>query len=88
MMDAFRVWVHPSDYEFLVCVDGKDNARWLIDQLGRSFVFRSAQPIYEEASSALCSFQVPCNAQLPFSRFKKMLVAMPQVTLLRVAAAY
>jgi hypothetical protein len=85
-MDTFRVWVRPSDYEFLVCVDGMENAHWLIDQLGRSFVFRSAQPIYQEQSSTLCSFQVPCNAQLPFSKFKKMLAAMPQVTLLSVAA--
>ena len=35
IMDTFRVWVRPSDYEFLVCVDGMENAHWLIDQLGR-----------------------------------------------------
>jgi hypothetical protein len=86
-MDTFRVWVRPSDYEFLVCVDGVENARWLIDQLGRSFVFNSAQPIYQEHTSTLCSFQVPCHAQLPFTKFKKMLAAIPQVTLLRVASA-
>ena len=81
-MDTFRVWVRPSDYEFVVCVDGMENAHCLIDQLGHSFVFRSAQPIYQELSSTLCSFQVPCNAQLPFFKFKKLLAAMPQVTLL------
>ena len=86
-MDTFRVWVRPSDYEFSVCVDGVENARWLIDQLGRSFVFRSAQPIYQEHSSTLCSFQVPRYAQLSFSSFSKMLAAMPRVMLLRVAAA-
>jgi hypothetical protein len=64
-----------------------ENARWLIDQLGRSFVFRSAQPIYQEQSSTLCSFQVPCHEQLPYSKLQKILAAMPQVTLLRVAAA-
>jgi hypothetical protein len=85
-MDTFQVWVRPSDYEFLVCVDGIENARWLIDQLGRSFVFRSAQPIYQEQSSTLCSFQVPRHAQLPFSKFKKLLGEIPQVTMLRVAA--
>ena len=85
-MDTFRVWVRPSDYEFLVCVDGIVNAHWLIDQLGRWFVFRSAQPIFQEQSSTLCSFQVPCNAQLPYSKFQKLLAAMPEVTLLRLAA--
>ena len=47
-MKAFRVWVRPLDYEYLVCVDGVENARWLLDQLGRSFVFRSAQPISQD----------------------------------------
>jgi hypothetical protein len=84
-MDAFRVWVRPSDYEFLVCVDGVENAHWLIDQLGRSFVFRSAQPIYQEHTSRLCSFQVPRHAQLSFASFTKLLVAMPPVMLLRVS---
>jgi hypothetical protein len=62
-----------------------ENAHWLIDQLGRSFVFRSSQPIYQEQSSTLCSFQVPRHAQLPFSKFKKLLAAIPQVTLLCLA---
>lgn len=83
-MDRFRVWVRPLDYEFLVCVDGIENARWLIDRMGRSFVFHSAQPIYQEQSSTLCSFQVPCNAQLPFSKLKKLLAEIPQVKMLPV----
>jgi hypothetical protein len=86
-MKAFRVWVRPMDYEYLVCVDGMDNARWLLDQLGRSFVFRSAESISEEENSALCTFQVPCNGLLTFSAFQKLLAAIPEVTLLRVAAA-
>jgi hypothetical protein len=86
-MKTFRVWVRPSDYGFLICVDGVDNAHWLIDQLGRSFVFCSAQPIYCEHASTLCSFQVPCHAQLPLSTLQRLLAAMPQVTLLRAAAA-
>lgn len=87
MKSAFRVWIRPSDYEFSVCVDGMENARWLIEKLGHAFVFRSAQPIYQESNSTLCSFQVPCNAQLSFSKFQNLLAAMPQVTLLRAAAA-
>ena len=86
-MDAFRVWVRPLDYEYLICVDGVENARWLLDRLGRSFVFRSAQPISQEQSSSLCTFQVPCGPMLSMTKLQKLLTAIPEVTLLRVAAA-
>jgi len=87
MTKAFRVWLRPLDYGYLVCVDGMENARWLLDQLAGSFVFRSAQPIYQEESSTLCTFQVPSGPLLTFSKFQKLLTAIPEVTLLRVAAA-
>ena len=86
-MNAFRVWVTPSDYDYLVCVDGLDNARWLLAELARSFVFRSAQPIDQNERSSFCTFLVPRNSMLPFSRFQKLLGAIPEVTLLRIAAA-
>lgn len=86
-MEAFRVWVRPQDYEFLVCVDGLENARWLLDQLAGSFVFRSAQPISQANESSLCVFQVPCNPLLPFTRLQKLLAAIPEVTLLRAPLA-
>lgn len=86
MMQAFRVWVTPLDYEYLVCVDGLDNARWLLAALAESFVFGSAQPIEHDEGSSLCAFQVPRNS-LPFARLQKLLRAMPEVDLLRIAAA-
>jgi len=87
-MESFRVWVRPLDYEYLICVDGVENAHWLLERLSGSFVFRSAQPISQQGGSAMCSFQVPCNSQLPFSRFQKVLAAIPEVTFLRVAATH
>ena len=81
-MDCFRVWVRPLDYEFQVCVDGESNARWLLDRLAGAFVFRSAKPIQTEMSSELCTFQVPCNAFLPFAKLRKLLATFPEVTLL------
>jgi hypothetical protein len=86
-MIPFRVWVRALDYEYLVCVDGEANARWLLDQLAGSFIFRSAQPIFTEDASTLCTFQVPCNALLPFARFQRLLAAIPQVTLSPISAA-
>ena len=62
LMKAFRVWVRPMDYEYLVCVDGMDNARWLLDQLGRSFVFRSTEWIERRGElSRLCTFKFPAT---------------------------
>lgn len=86
-MNAFRVWVRPLDYEFLVCVDGVANANWLLERLGRSFVFRSSQPISQDANSALCTFQVPCGPLLSLAKLQKLLTEIPEVTLLRIAAA-
>ena len=85
-MQAFRVWTTPLDYEYLICVDGLDNARWLLAALAESFVFGSAQPIGYSEGSPLCTFQVPRNS-LPYSRLQKLLRAMPEVNLLRIAAA-
>jgi hypothetical protein len=87
LMKNFRVWVQPQDYEYLICVDGFDNARWLVDQLGHSFVFRSAQPISQNAKTALCTFQIPCGPQLSLSKLSKLLTGFPEVTLLKVATA-
>jgi hypothetical protein len=86
-MKAFQVWVRPRDYEYLVCVDGVENARWLLDQLGRSFVFASAQPIDQDAKSSLCTFQVPCGPLLSLAGLRKLLAAIPEVTLQRITIA-
>ncbi len=86
-MNAFRVWIRPQDYDFLICVDGFENARWLVDQLGGAFVFRSAQPISQDSKSALCTFQVPCGPLLSLTKLQRLLGGIPEVILLRVAAA-
>ena len=86
-MKDFRVWVQPTEYGFFLLVDGVGNARWLLDQLGRSFVFRSAEPIAERMNSPLCTFAVPGGPQLSLHRLQQLLAEIPQVTLLRTAAA-
>lgn len=84
-MKTFRVWIQPDDYGYLMLVDGEVNASWLLDQLGRSFVFRSARPIAHAMNSTLCTFQIPRTALLPLKKLQKLLTDMPEVTLLRVA---
>jgi hypothetical protein len=80
-MDGFRVWVQPMDYDFRVSVDGVANTHWLLERLSRAFVFKNASPLEQSAQSALCTFQVPCNALLSFPIFRKLLIAMPEVSL-------
>lgn len=83
-MGAFFVWVRPLENQHLVCVDGIENAKRLLTQLSRSFVFRSAEPIRVEGSSSLCTFRVPYDANLTFARFNKLLAAMPEISLVKM----
>jgi hypothetical protein len=85
-VNTFRVWVQPTDYSYFLLVDGVDNARWLLDRLGQSFVFRSSQPIKQEVDSSLCTFQVPRGPLLSLNKLHALLAQIPEVTLLRVAA--
>ncbi len=81
-MNAFVVGVRRADHEYLVCVDGIANAKWLLTELARSFVFRSARSIGEKPGSALCTFRVPCDARRPVAWFNKLLASIPEVLLL------
>jgi hypothetical protein len=85
-VNTFRVWLQPSDYGCVVLVEGIDNAHWLLDRLGRSFVFRSAEPIAERRNTPLCTFQVVCGPFMSIHQLQKLVAAMPEVVLMRVAA--
>lgn len=80
-MDVFKVWVQPMDHEYRVSVDGSANANWLVDRLSRAFVFKSALPIDQNARTSLCTFQIPYTSMLPFEMFRKLLLSIPEVTL-------
>lgn len=80
-MDAFRVWVQPLGSEYRVSVDGAANATWLIQELSRSFIFKSAAPVTDDRHDALYSFRVPYNGALPYAVFRRALVAIPGVRL-------
>ena len=81
LLQTFRVWVQPMDAEYRVSVEGVANANWLIKELSRSFVFKSAAPMSNDMQSAVCSFQVPYNAVLPFAEMRRILAAIPVVRL-------
>lgn len=81
-MNTFRVWIRPLGADCRVRVDGMQNALWLLDQLGRSFVFKSSEPIHGDERSSYCTFQVPYSSQMSRSMFERVLAAIPQVELM------
>ena len=85
-MNAFRVWTRPLGYICEVRVDGIKNARLLLDRLGRSFVFKTSDPINEEADSSCCTFRVTCGSQMSRRVLERLLAAIREVSLVAVLA--
>jgi hypothetical protein len=82
-MNAINVWLRPLGDFCRVRVDGIENARWLLDRLSQSFVFKTFEPFAETMGSSVCSFQVPYNPPLSRSKFERLLAAIPEVHLSR-----
>ena len=80
-MTRFRVWIRPLDGTCKVRVDGTQNAKWLINRLSESFVFKSCQPLDNDGNSSDCTFQVPYGSQLSGPRLVKLLASIPEVEL-------
>ena len=81
-MNAFRVWLRPLGSAFRVRVDGVGNAKWLLDRLSRSFVFKTAAPMSEDEGSSCCTFHLAYNSQMPPRGFERLLAAIPEVKLM------
>lgn len=81
-MNAFRVWIRPLGGNCRVRVDGVGNAEWLLDRLGHSFVFKTADPMNEEDGSSCCAFRVAYDVQTSRRGFERLLAAIPEVTLM------
>jgi hypothetical protein len=80
-MQPFTVCVRPLGSHYLVNVEGLANATWLLTQLSRHFVFRTAEPIRQDAHSSLCTFHIPYDARMPVHQLRKLLGAIPEVKL-------
>ena len=81
-MNAFRVWIRPLGSNYRVRVDGSRNAQWLLDRLGQSFVFKTAEPMNEEKGSSCCTFGLPYGSQMSRRGLEKLLAAIPEVNLM------
>ena len=81
-MNPFCVWIRPLGSNCRVRVDGIKNARWLLDRLSRTFVFKSSEPIGEDQSSSCSTFRVPYSSQMCHRTFERLLTAIPEVRLM------
>jgi hypothetical protein len=81
-MNTFRVWIRPSTSNCKVRVEGMKNARWLLDRLTQSFVFKSSEAIDDDEAPSYSTFRVAYSSQTPRSKFEKLLVAIPEVELM------
>lgn len=85
-MDAFRVWMRPMLGATSITVEGLDNARWLVTRLSNAFVFKSSEPIREEAGTRHSVFHVLQSSQTSTLTVQRLLAAIPEVRLVLVPA--
>jgi hypothetical protein len=81
-MNRFNVWIRPLVNSCRVRVESLENARWLLNRLSQSFVFKSSEPMNETDFFPCCSFRVAYSSQICQPAFQKLLAAIPEVTLL------
>lgn len=81
-MKSFRVWIRSLDRSSRVRVEGIANTEWLLSCLSRSFVFKSSEPVCEEATGDCCTFKVPYDSFNSHSGLKRVLGAIPEVNVM------
>lgn len=85
-MKAFNVSVSLKRNACRVRVDGFRNAVWLLDYLSRHFIFKTSESLHEDSDSSCFSFSVIHSFQMNQARLERLLAAIPEVHLTRVAA--
>lgn len=81
-MNTFPVWLRASGNFCRVRVDGLKNAQWLINRLGHSFVFKTAEPLNEELGSSWCTFRVAYCSEISPRGIARLLAGIPEVNLM------
>jgi hypothetical protein len=81
-MKSFRVWIRSLGRSSRVRVEGSENTRWLIARLSQSFIFKSSEPVCEDASNACCTFEVPYGSLTSRAQFERLLGTIPEVNMI------
>lgn len=76
------VFIKNEGYACRVSVEGLDNARWVVDRLSQSFVFKTSEPMLEGVRPARCTFRVAYDSQLSHRKLSGLLSALPGVRLI------
>ena len=69
--------IRHEGYACRIRVAGIENARWVLDRLSESFVFRTSEPIQEAKLRAYCTFYVVHGSQLSRGKLESLLNAIP-----------
>ena len=81
-MNRFRVWLRPLNNGCRVKVDGIKNARWLLNRLSQSFIFKGSEAMNEDEFFPACVFAVPYGSQMSHPVFSKLLRDISEVDLM------
>ena len=81
-MKTFCVQLNRIDGASGLCVDGLENAKWLLSRLSDFFVFKTSEPLGGTANSSDCTFQVAHSSQLSGPKFEKLLAGFAEVKLI------
>ena len=73
--------IRHEGYACRIRVASIGNARWVLDRLSESFVFRTSEPIQEAELPAYCTFCVAHGAQISQRKLESLLSAIPGVRL-------
>lgn len=85
-MTGFRVWIRSLADDCRVRVDGMQNARWLLTELGRSFIFKDAKSINDDDGPSACVFHLRYSPQMSRLTVERALAAIPELELIRETA--
>lgn len=80
-MKQMQVKIRRMDGICRVRVDRIDQARWLLDQLAQSFVFKTCEPILEDEIPSCCTFRVAYSSQISPTRLSTLIASIPEVSL-------
>lgn len=73
--------IRDEGYACRVCVEGVDNAHWIVDRVSKMFAFRTSEPMREGVRPAQRIFRVAYGSQLSYRKLATHLSAFPGVRL-------
>ena len=85
-MNAFRVLLRRSEHTSRLRVDDSKIARWLLERMSASFVFKTSEPMEDALNSSGCTFRVAHTSQISGASLEKLLARIPEVQLVLEAA--